>query len=96
MCRLWTGARLLECNLKNHNLSNGCRLYVALRTKNEEGRMVIKSKIIKKYQTYLEDQNYRRVRRVKKVRSYDIITDNYFCVSHKNKWKDEKHFSTAI
>ena len=47
--------------------------------------MVIKSRIIKKYQTYLEDQNYRRVRRVKKVRSYDIITDNYFCVSHKNK-----------
>ena len=89
MCRLWTGARLLECILKTCNLSNVCRLY-------EEGRMVIKSRIIKKYQTYLEDQNYRRVRRVKKVRSYDIITDNYFCVSHKNKWKDEKHFSTAI
>ena len=39
---------------------------MALRTKNEEGRMVIKSKIIKKYQTYLEDENFRRVRRVKR------------------------------
>ena len=78
MCRLRTGATLLECILKTCNLSNVCRLY-------EEGRMVVKSRIIKKLQTYLEDQNYRRVRRVKKVRSYDIITENYFCVSHKNK-----------
>ena len=66
MCRLWTGATLLECNLKNDNLSNVCRLYVSLSTKSEEGPMVIKSSIIKKYQTYLEDENFRRVRRVKR------------------------------
>ena len=32
-------------HLKNHNLSKS--FYVVLRTKNEEGRMVIKLKIIK-------------------------------------------------
>ena len=44
MCQLWTGGRLLECILKNRNLSHS--VYEVLRTKKkQEGCMVIKLKL---------------------------------------------------
>ena len=57
-----TSGRLLKCILKNHNLPQS--FYEVLRTKtkkNQEGCMFIKIEIIKKRQTYLEDENCRQV-----------------------------------
>ena len=55
MCQLWTGGRLLGSISKNYNLSKS--LYVVLK-KGQEGRMVIKLKIIEYIYIYIDIYTY--------------------------------------